>query len=93
MAKSNAGGSGGAAKKAECPVSRQEFTDQAKPVAAKIGDQTVILTPKEFATGSFGFFGNEKMVVMIGDTPVKVQGNLMLTVVGSKEAPAKPEKK
>lgn len=69
----------------KCPVSRKYFADNAKPILAKIGETVIHLNVKEqMSTGSFGFHSSDKVVVLIGDTPVKCQANLLLTVVGSK---------
>lgn len=69
----------------KCPVTRAEFTESAKPLLVKIGDAQVILNPKEFKTGSFGYFSNEKVIVQVGGTPVKFQANLQLAAIGSKD--------
>ena len=53
----------------------------------QIGDQTLSADPKKFSTGSVGFFANGKVTLTIGGKPVKMQANLTLTAVGSKEWP------
>jgi hypothetical protein len=81
-------------KKTECPVSRQQFLKAAKPLTlsidgkanAEAGAKTVVASVKEFSTGSFGWFCNEKVTLEIDGVPVKVQANMNLIVVGSKEA-------
>lgn len=70
----------------KCPVTRAQFTESAKPLTVKIGDETKVAPPKQFSTGSLGWYVNEKVTVMVGDVAVKVQANLSLVVVGSKEA-------
>lgn len=86
MAKSPATKNGSAtpAKKSECPITKEAFAEKAKPLAVVINGETKVATPKEFASGSFGYFFNEKVVVMIDGIPVKLQANVILTVVGSK---------
>ena len=74
-----------ATRKTTCPISRETFRESAQPIVADVGGQKLVLSPKEFSTGSFGFFTNGKMVVTINGTPVTVQANLTLTVVGSKD--------
>lgn len=69
-----------------CPVARQQFLKAAKPLALTIDGKTLIATPKEFSTGSFGWFTNDKFVVEVDGVPVKVQPSISLVVVGSKEA-------
>lgn len=78
-------------RKTECPISKSEFMENAKPILIKIkhGDEefSVALGRKEFSTGSFGWAaGGEKGVITVGDTPLKVQLGLNFTVVNSKEA-------
>lgn len=78
-------------KKAECGIGRAEFLDAAKSIMLTLTDsggkfsRDTIAEPKEFATGSFGWNANEKLVLQIGDKLVKVQVGLNITVVGSKE--------
>lgn len=78
---------GGAAttepKKTECPVTREEFVKNAKPITVVINGETKVASPKEFSTGSFGWYLGEKVAIQVGDTPVKVQIGMNLTVVGS----------
>ena len=76
-------------EKTTCPVSAADFKKNAKPLTVTIGDKTVIVPVKEFQTGSFGWYINEKVVVMVGDVPVSVQVGANLIVVGSKEAAKK----
>lgn len=78
-------------KKAECGIGRAEFLEAAKSIMLTLTDsggkfsRDTIAEPKEFATGSFGWNANEKLVLQIGDKLVKVQVGLNITVVGSKE--------
>lgn len=67
-----------------CPITKEAFAEKANPIAVVINGETKVATPKEFASGSFGYFFNEKVVVMIDGVPVKLQANVILTVVGSK---------
>ena len=76
-------------EKTTCPVSAADFKKNAKPLVVTIGDKQVIVPVKEFQTGSFGWYINEKVVVMVGDVPVSVQVGANLIVVGSKEAAKK----
>jgi hypothetical protein len=69
---------------AACPVSLEQFRAQAKAIVVQIGDEKKMLMTKEFASGSYGWFTNEKITLMVGDTPVKVQCNLQMIIVGSK---------
>ncbi len=71
--------------KTKCPIGREVFLEKAAPLTVQIGDQTLIVDVKKFSTGSFGWYSNSKIVVKVGDVPLKVQVGLNLTVVGSKE--------
>ena len=75
------------AVKTTCPISRKHFSENAKPLEVKIGEQTFLCDVKEFSTGSLGWYLNGKMVVNVGGTPVSVQIGMNLTIVGSKELP------
>jgi hypothetical protein len=72
------------AKKTTCPVTREEFLANAKPVTVIIGGNTLTAEVKEFKTGSLGWYLNGKATIQVGDVPVAVQIGLNLTVVGSK---------
>lgn len=83
-----AGASGFGGKKTPCPVTRAEFAALAKQVRVQIGgDQAVTANPKEFSTGSLGWYAQGKVELPVGDTFVTVQVGLNLTVVNSKELP------
>jgi hypothetical protein len=73
--------------KTNCPISRTQFTLQAKPVTVKIGETELLAAVKEFSTGSLGWYLNGKTTIKVGDTPVTVQIGMNLTIVGSKELP------
>jgi hypothetical protein len=74
------------AKKSSCPITRGQF-GKAKPVTVTIGTQQYVAEPKEFSTGSLGWYLNGKTVVEVDGVPVSVQIGMNLTVVGSKELP------
>jgi hypothetical protein len=75
------------AAKTTCPVTRQQFTENAKPVEIVINGVPMNAEVKEFSTGSLGWYLNGKMSIKIGDTPVTVQIGMNMTIVGSKELP------
>jgi len=77
-------GSANPAKASKCPVSKETFLKDALPIKVTIGDQVIYLTPREFASGSFGWYASEKPTMLIGTVPVKTMGNLTLIVIGSK---------
>lgn len=72
--------------KTKCPISREDFLDKSRPVTLSIDGHNVTLDPKDFSTGSFGYFANGKVEIDVGGTPVKCQLNCVLTVIGSKDA-------
>jgi hypothetical protein len=75
------------AKKTTCPITRADFRTKAKPVTVTIGTQQMEVEPKEFSTGSLGWYLNGKTTIEIDGTRVSVQIGLNLTIVGSKELP------
>ena len=76
------------ARKTCCPVTREKFTAHAKPVTVAISNQPLSASPKQFSTGSMGWFANGKVTVVIDGVPVLCQVGLNVTVIGSKELPA-----
>ncbi len=75
-----------APNKTTCAMTREDFRAKAAPLAIKIGDQTVTGEVKEFSTGSFGWYSNAKVTLMVDGKPLTAQVGLNLIVVGSKEA-------
>lgn len=78
-------------KKTECPVSREEFNKESKIVKITIGDTTLLAEPKEFSSGSIGWYCNQKVVVELGGKQVKCQAGINLTIIGSKDLPVPPK--
>ena len=77
-------------KKTTCPITREQFK-KAQPVLVKIGDQEFQVDPREFGTGSLGWYLNAKTTVEVDGVRVPVQIGLNLTIVGSKELPPDAE--
>jgi hypothetical protein len=75
------------AKKTNCPITRADFREKAKPVTVTINNVPLQAEVKEFSTGSLGWYLNGKTVIDVGGTPVSVQIGMNLTIVGSKELP------
>jgi hypothetical protein len=75
------------AKKTSCPITRQEFRSNAKPVTVSINNIPLQAEVKEFSTGSMGWYLNGKTTIDVGGTLVSVQIGMNLTIVGSKELP------
>lgn len=70
-----------------CPVTREQFLEEAAPLKVNLAGKEVLAAVKEFSTGSLGWFVNEKFVTTIGGVEVKCQANMNITIVGSKEIP------
>jgi hypothetical protein len=75
------------AVKTTCPISRQDFKKNAKPIEIVINGVPLSADAREFSTGSLGWYLNGKTTIRIGDTPVSVQIGMNLTIVGSKDLP------
>lgn len=76
-----------AVKETVCNITRDEFAKGAAPLAVNdlLGGQVAPIHP--FSTGSMGWRLNAKQHVTIGGKSVKVNIDLNVTVVGSKELP------
>ena len=74
--------------KATLAITREQFRTAAKPITVVINGKEYTAAPKEFSTGSLGWYLNGKVSVEVDGVPVPVQIGLNLTVVGSKELPA-----
>jgi len=69
-----------------CPVSRDDFRNKTEAVTVVINGVEMEAMPKEFSTGSFGWYLTGKTYLPVGEKKVNVQIGLNLTVIGSKEA-------
>jgi len=72
--------------KTACPIERTDFLKQATPVTFEIAGTQVTAEPREFSTGSFGWYFTGKVSITVGDKKLPVQVGCNLTVVGSKDA-------
>ena len=88
MAKKEAAPAPKERKKTECPLTKEQFMEAAKPVTLTIeqGGSKVQMTLglKEFSSGSYGWFGNDKLTLVVGETACKIQPSISLVLVGSK---------
>jgi hypothetical protein len=73
--------------KTTCPITRPQFQEGAKAVEVIINGTTMLADPKEFSTGSLGWYLNGKTVIEVNGVKVTVQVGLNMTIVGSKELP------
>jgi hypothetical protein len=72
--------------KTACPIDRAEFKTNAKPVVFEIAGTPVTADPREFSTGSFGWYFTGKVTIEVAGKKLPVQVGCNLTVVGSKDA-------
>jgi hypothetical protein len=83
-------------EKTKCPITADQF-GSALPLTVDIGGNKVVASPKNFSTGSFGWYATGKVVIEVDGVPCSCQVGLNLTVVGSKDlqeaAPVAPPAK
>ena len=72
--------------KSPCPLTREEFKAKAKSVSVQDEGVPLSAEPKEFSTGSFGWYLSGKATVVVDGKPGQVQVGANLTIIGSKEA-------
>lgn len=72
--------------KKECPILRDKFKAEAKPVSVVVDGVPFVAMVKEFSTGSFGWYLSGKTQQTVGGVPCDIQLGFNLTVVGSKDA-------
>jgi hypothetical protein len=87
-------GTGFGSKRTPCPVSRQDFAAHATKLVVTIREHgssdtiaELVLDPKEFSTGSLGYYASEKVDIPIHGRLVKTQAGITLTLVNSKDLP------
>ncbi len=73
--------------KQPCPITREQFQTGAKAVSVTVGSATMLAEPKEFSTGSLGWYLSGKTVIEVNGVAVTVQIGMNMTIVGSKELP------
>ncbi len=72
--------------KTNSPLTRAEFKEKAQAIKIDVGGVSMMAEPKEFSTGSFGWYLSGKATLMVDGKPVQVQVGANLAVIGSKEA-------
>lgn len=76
--------------KTKCPISRVEFKEHAVPRTLSVKDDlheiSLTASPREFASGSLGWYAGEKVMVNVNGKEVKCQVTCSIVIVGSKEA-------
>ena len=72
--------------KSPCPISKTQFLEKAEAVKIVIGNSELVADKREFSTGSFGWYVNQKATITVDGKALSVQVGSNLIVVGSKEA-------
>jgi hypothetical protein len=70
-----------------CPVTRDEFHGNAKAMSCKIGDVLMNAGPREFSTGTLGWYGKGDSQLSVGDKDVDVTIQISVFVKKSKQLP------
>jgi hypothetical protein len=91
QAPTNAASNGQEVKRTKCPVTKAQMAGIAPVMATLslpgVGDRSVILGPKApFKTGSYGWHNNDKVAAVVDGVACKVQVNISLVIVDSKNA-------
>lgn len=73
--------------KKKCPLQRAEFDEHADALALELAGQALLAEPKQFKTGSMGYYAGTKVNLTINGKVVPCQVGLNVTVIGSKELP------
>jgi hypothetical protein len=63
----------------------QDFLSKAQSVTVIINGVEFIAHPKEFSTGSFGWYLTSKLHLPVGDQKVNCQIGMNMTIIGSKK--------
>ncbi len=69
-----------------CAVSRADFRKNAKALNGSVNDTPIAIAPKEFKTGTLGWFANGSTIVMMDGVPVKATFMVQLFIPHSQEA-------
>ncbi len=72
--------------KSPCPISKDDFLKQAQPIEIDIAGVKMTANPRQFSTGSFGWYLTGKATLTVNGKPIPVQVGTNLTVIGSKDA-------
>lgn len=75
--------------KTECPFTLEAFLQKARTLALMVDGQPKAMAVKDFKTGSFGWFTNEKITLVVDGKSLRCQMNFSIVAVGSKEVPRK----
>ncbi len=70
----------------ECPVTKEQWAKGKKPLLATVAGVQIVLNPKDFDSGTLGWFGNGSFIADIDGVPVKVTFQVQGFVPNSKNA-------
>lgn len=65
-------------------LTKSEFDEKSKGIKGKLGSTKVTIEPRQFATGSCGWYSGQKVLVNIGDKTVNCQLTGNIVAIGSK---------
>lgn len=71
-----------AGKKSKCPITKRQFK-KAKPLALQFGNSLGVAQPREFHSGSLGWYFGKKIVVDVDGVPCRCQVTCSIVVIGS----------
>lgn len=75
----------------KCPMTAEDFFRVAKPLSVVLDGVPMAAVPKQFSTGSFGWYLNHKTTVTVDGIPIPIQMGFNLTVIGSKVQKPSPD--
>lgn len=71
--------------KPKCPITPDQFNAKAIPVAVVMSNKhTMMAMPRQFATGSLGWYCNGKIPLEVDGITCMVQVGIAMTLIGSK---------
>jgi len=66
-------------------VTRAEFEGSADVLKLKVDKTTIELEPREFKTGSLGWYAKDRIPMMVNGKKVLCMAQFQLVAIGSKE--------
>jgi hypothetical protein len=71
-------------RRTRCPVTRERFRAIAQGLPIQVGKAKVLAEPKEFHTGSFGWYSGDQVILYFDGQRTKCQLSVSVTIIGSK---------
>lgn len=66
-------------------MTRKAFMEAAEAPKVKFGEKVITVPPKQFSTGSCGFYASSKVTVDVAGQPLTLQCQFSCQVIGSKQ--------